>query len=207
MGRNPLYAFFLKAALLLPVCLALWYWKAEWFNSPAAIVSGWIMRGLFPGWVEAVEWSQRTISLVTTLRVPMVAGVKEGQYAVMVAESNPMLYGYGLPLFAALLLASGEARRWRKLMLGALVLIPFQAWGICFDLLKQVAIVAGPVVAAQTGISPWQREIIAVGYQVGTLILPTVAPIALWLALNRRLIPMLMLDRALQGKGDFSTPP
>ena len=104
MGRNPLYAFFLKAALWLPLCLALWYWKAEWFNSPAAIVSGWIMRGLFPGWVEAVEWSQRTISLVTTLRVPMVPGVNEGKVAVMVAEANPLLYTYGLPLFAALLL-------------------------------------------------------------------------------------------------------
>ena len=207
MGRNPLYAFFLKAALWLPLCLALWYWKAEWFNSPAAIVSGWIMRGLFPGWVQAVEWSQRTISLVTTLRVPMVPGVNEGKVAVMVAEANPLLYTYGLPLFAALLLASGEAKRWRKLVLGALVLIPFQAWGICFDLLKQVAITAGPAVAAQTGFSPWQRESIALGYQLGTLILPTVAPVALWLALNRQFIPALMLDRALQGKGNFDPPP
>ena len=207
MGRNPLYAFFLKAALWLPLCLALWYWKAEWFNGPAAIVSGWIMRGLFPGWVEAVEWSQRTISLVTTLRVPMAPGVNDGKYAVMVAEANPLLYTYGLPLFAALLLASGEAKRWRKLVLGALVLIPFQAWGICFDLLKQVAISAGPAVAAQTGFSPWQRDSIALGYQLGTLILPTVAPISLWLALNRQLIPVLMLDGALHGKGKFDNPP
>ncbi len=207
MERNPLYAFFLKAALWLPLCLGLWYWKAEWFNSPAAIVSGWIMRGLFPGWVEAVEWSQRTMTLVTTLQVPMAPSVKEGKVAVMVAEANPLLYSYGLPLFAALLLASGEAKRWRKLMLGALVLIPFQAWGICFDLLKQVAITAGPVVAAQTRFSPWQRETIAVGYQLGTLIMPTVAPIAMWLALNRQLIPMLILDRALQGKGKFNAPP
>jgi hypothetical protein len=206
MGRNPLYAFFLKAALWLPLCLGLWYWKAEWFNSPPVMVSGWIMRGLFHGWVEAVEWSHRTISLITSLRVPMVPGVNEGKVAVMVAEANPLLYSYGLPLFAALLLASGEAKRWRKLMLGALVLIPFQAWGICFDLLKQVAITAGPAVSAQMGFSPWQLESIAVGYQLGTLILPTVTPIALWLALNRQLIPMLMLDRALQGKGDFDAP-
>lgn len=207
MGRNPLYGFFLKAALWLPLCLALWYWKAEWFNTPAVMVSGWIMRELFPRWVEAVEWSQRTVSLVTSLRVPMAPGVNEGKVAVMVAEANPLLYTYGLPLFAALLLASGEAKRWRKLLLGALILIPFQAWGICFDLLKQVAITAGPDVAAQTGFSPWQREIIALGYQLGTLILPTVAPVALWLALNRQFIPMLMLERALQGKGNFAPPP
>ena len=118
-----------------------------------------------------------------------------------------MLYSYGLPLFAALLLESGETGRWRKLLLGTLVLVPFQAWGICFDLLKQVAITAGPGVAAETGYSSWQRENIALGYQMGTLMLPTVAPIALWLALNRKLIPMLMLNRALQGKGKFDAPP
>ena len=207
MGRNPLYAFFLKAALWLPLCLGLWYWKAEWFSSPAAMVSGWTLRGLFPGWVKAVEWSQRTVTLVTTLQVPMAPGVSEGKYAAMVAEANPLLYSFGLALFAALLLASAGTKRWRKLMLGALVLIPFQAWGICFDLLKQVAITAGPVVAAQTGFSPWQREGIALGYQLGRLILPTVAPITLWLALIRQLIPMLMLDRALQGKGEFTAPP
>jgi hypothetical protein len=198
MVRNPLYAFFLKAALWLPVCLGLWYWKAEWFNSPAAIVSGWIMEALFPRWVEAVEWSQRIVSLVTNLEVPMVAGMKEGQHAALVVEANPLSYTFGLPFFAALLLASGEARRWRKLLMGAVILIPFQAWGICFDLLTQVAITAGPVVAAQTGFSPWQREEIALGYQFGHLILPTVAPIALWLALNRQFISMLMLEGALQ---------
>ena len=198
MVRNPLYAFFLKAALWLPLCLGLWYWKAEWFNSPAAIMSGWIMKGLFPGWVEAVEWAQRTVSVVTTLEIAMVPGMKEGQHATMVAEANPLSYSFGLPFFSALLLASREAKRWRKLMVGALFLVPFQAWGICFDLLKQVAISAGPAVAAQTGFSTWQREGIAMSYQFGHLIMPTVAPIALWLALNRQFIPMLMLEGALQ---------
>ena len=207
MGRNPLYAFFLKGALWLPACLALWYWKAEWFNTPAMMVSGWIMRGFFPGWVAAIEWSHRTITLVTTLQVPMAPGVNEGKIAVMVAEANPLLYSFGLPVFAALLLASGEAKRWRKLLLGALILIPFQAWGICFDLLKQIAVTAGPAVATQTGFSYWQRDGIALGYQLGRLILPTLAPIALWLALNRQFIPMLMLDRALQGKGKFDVSP
>src|ERR1700693_1343478 len=104
MVRNPLYAFFLKAALWLPFCLGLWYWKAEWFNSPAAIVSGWIMEALFPRWVEAVEWSQRIVGLVTNLEVPMVPGMKEGQHAALVVEANPLSYTFGLPFFAALLL-------------------------------------------------------------------------------------------------------
>jgi len=204
MGRNPLYAFLIRAVLWLPLCLGLWYWKAEWFSGPSVVVSGWIMQGLF-SWVEAVEWSQRVFAVVTSLRVDS-APSPEGQYAAMVAEANPLLYSYGLPLFAALLLAGEGAKRWRKLMLGALVLIPFQAWGICFDVLKQVAITSGPVVAEQTGFSAWQREGIALSYQLGYLILPSVVPIVLWLSFSRQFIPMLMLEGALQREEDTGRP-
>lgn len=196
MGRNPLYAFLLKGALWLPLCLGLWYWQAEWFNWPTAMVSGWILHGLFP-WVESVEWSQRVIDVVTTLRMDNVPS-QEGRYATLVAEANPLIYSYGLPLFVALFMASGEAKRWRKLLLGVLLLIPFQTWGVCFDILKQVAITAGQGVADQADFSAWQREVIALGYQLGYLILPTLAPIVLWLMLSPQFIPMLMLEGALQ---------
>lgn len=197
MARNPLYSFLLKAALWLPVCLGLWYWKAEWFNGPAVMVSGWIMQSFFSGWVESVEWSQRVLSVATTLKLGMSPGMQEGEYA-LVLEINPLTYGFGLPLFVALFLAGSEAICWRKLVLGALLLIPFQAWGICFDLLKQAAVTAGPIVSEQTGFSPWKIEGIALGYQLGALILPALAPIGLWLAFNSRFIPMLVLEGSLR---------
>lgn len=198
MGRNPLYAFLLKGALLLPPCLGLWYWQAEWINWPAVAVSGWVLHGLFP-WVESVEWSQRLFDVVTTLTVDNVPG-QDGRIATMVAETNPLLYSYGMPLFVALIMASGEARRWRKLVPGLLLLIPFQIWGVCFDILKQVAITAGTSVADQTEFSAWQREGIAMSYQLGYLILPTLAPVVLWLLLSPKFIPMLMLEGALQSE-------
>lgn len=197
MAHNPLYAFLLKAVLWLPVCLGLWYWQAEWFNGPAAVVSGWVMQSFFSGWVESVEWSKRILAVATTLKLGAPAGMPAGEYT-LVLEVNPLAYGYGLPLFAALLLAAGETRRWRKLLLGALLLVPFQAWGICFDLLKQVAVTSGSAVSAQAGFPPWQTEAIALGYQFGALILPAMVPIGLWLAFNRSFIPMLMLEGALR---------
>ncbi len=200
MPRNPLYFFLLKAALWLPACIGLWYWKAEWFNGPAVAVSGWIMQSNFSGWVESVHWGQRIFSVATALRVGAAPGMPEGEYT-LVLEANPLAYGFGLPLFAALLLAGSEAKRWRKLALGMLLLVPFQAWGICFDLLKQAAVTAGPDVSAQTGFASWQVEMIVLGYQFGALILPALAPIGLWLALNRRFIPMLVLEGALQRPG------
>ena len=197
MTRDPLYAFLLKAVLWLPVCLGLWYWMAEWFNGPAVMVSGWIMKTFFSGWVDSVEWSHRILSVSTTLKLEMSPGMQAGEYA-LILEVNPLTYGFGLPLFVAIFLAGNEANRWRKLALGALLLIPFQAWGICFDLLKQAAVTAAPTVSEQTGFSPWKIEGIALGYQFGTLILPALAPIGLWLALNPRFIPMLVLEGALR---------
>lgn len=144
-----------------------------------------------------MEWSQRILSVATTLKLGTTPGMPAGEYALML-EVNPLTYGFGLPLFITLFLAGSEANRWRKLALGALLLIPFQAWGICFDLLKQAAVTAGPIVSEQTGLSPWKIEGIALGYQFGALILPALAPIGLWLALNTGFIPMLVLEGALR---------
>lgn len=200
MRPNSLHAFLARATLWLPLCLGLWYWKAEWFNGPAVLVSGWIVQGLFPGWVESVEWSQRTFSVLTSLELAGISvPARSGQVAVVAAQTNPLLFGFGLPLFATLLLAGREREPWHKLVYGALALVPLQAWGICFDILRQVVITAGPAARAQAGFSAWQIEAIVVAYQLGYLILPTVGPIFLWLAFNRQLIPALILEGRVQG--------
>lgn len=198
MQRSPpLVSLLLKTAMFLPPCLGLWYWKAEWFTAIAALASGWLMREFFPVWVLSAEWSQRTLSIVTTLKIDTPGGVRDGHFASLVLDANPLVYCYGLPLFCALYLAGGAGRRWRRLLLGILFLLPFQIWGICFDLLKQAAITAGPGVAAQLGFEPWQRELIALSYQLGALIFPSLAPVVVWLALERHFIPLLMLEGLL----------
>ena len=65
-----------------------------------------------------------------------------------------LLYAFGLPLYAALVLAAREPKWPRRLILGYAVLMPFVAWGVLADFLKNVAITAGPLVASQTGFSP-----------------------------------------------------
>jgi hypothetical protein len=63
-----------------------------------------------------------------------------------------------------------------------------------------VAISAGSAVTDQAGFPEWQREGIALCYQLGYLILPTLAPVVLWLILSPQFIPMLMLEGALQSE-------
>ena len=48
--------------------------------------------------------------------------------------------------------------------------------------------VTGFAVASQTGFVSWQREAIAFAYQFGTLILPAVVPVVIWVLLNRAFV-------------------
>ena len=75
--------------------------------------------------------------------------------------------------------------------------MPFIAWGVLADFLKNVAITSGPLVASQTGFVAWQREVIAFAYQFGSLMLPTVVPAIAWVALHRGFLERLR-GRALK---------
>jgi hypothetical protein len=114
-------------------------------------------------------------------------GSAQGAGAINV-DVNALLYSYGMPMFAALTLAARERGRAKKLILGIVLLLPLVAWGVLADFLKNIAFTAGPLVVTQTGFSIAQRQVIAFAYQFGALILPTVAPAAIWVLLHRRFL-------------------
>jgi hypothetical protein len=185
--------FFAKALGWLLLLLPPWAWLAAWFAAPAAVLAGWAMQVAFPWWARSVAREGSAVTLDTWLRVAG-PGVPGAQVGFLTPEANFNVYGYGLPLLAALLLASGAKRPLAKIALGAACLVPFQAFSLCFDWLKQVALTAGPQVASQIALGPVQRELVALGYQFGFLALPTLAPVMLWLALDRRFLAALMAE-------------
>ena len=75
------------------------------------------------------------------------------------------------------------------------LLLPFQSWGIAFDFLMQVGMQMGREVSLQTGFSERQREFIALGYQVGALILPALAPVVVWAIASRHFIESVLRVR------------
>jgi hypothetical protein len=72
---------------------------------------------------------------------PGQAGIATGTVAL---DVNGLLYSFGLPLYAALVLAAREAHWPRNLAIGYAVIVPFIAWGVLADFLKTVAITPGP---------------------------------------------------------------
>jgi len=131
---------------------------------------------------------------ITSLVVPsaQLPNAPAGAVANLVVECNPLIYAWNLPVLVALLLASNQPRTSLRILLGLAVLLPVHVWGVSFDVLKRAALTSGPAIQEQLALSEWQREAIALGYQFGYLMLPIIASITIWIALNRPFISHLL---------------
>jgi hypothetical protein len=190
--------FLLLAIVWLAVLLPLWYWAARWLAVPPIWLAGTMMKGLFP-WVEGFEQEGVNAVLHTLVQVRM-----QGPTGDVLGELTPEVsyptYGYGLVLLWAMLLAARTERWWWKGLLGSVLLVPVQAWGICFQWLRDVVLTSGPSGLAYLGYPRWAMEAVAYGYQFGFLMLTPVAPIMLWLLFNKRFVAALWLEAALEEK-------
>lgn len=191
-----LQGFFGAAIVWLLVALASWYALRHWMVLPPAWLAEQAMTALFPRWATSAQLEGSTHVLITSLRV-WDEGNRVGE---LTPQVNALVYCYGAPLLSALLLASRTPQWWWKLPAGMLALVPFQAWGIVFTWLLQVAVVSGEQTRIQTRFGPWETNLIALGYQLGFLIMPTLVPVLLWLAFDRRILAGAMIEGALTTK-------
>ena len=188
--------FFARTLLLFALALALWWLARDWVVLPAAWVAEHAMQLAFSGWVRGTERSADTLTLLT--RLAMVA--PDGRVGEIALDVRLLKYCYGTPLLAALMIASWPRGGWWKLLLGFVALVPFQAWGMAAEWLLQVALYSGPAPAAQAGFGPVAANVIGAAYQLGFLMFPTLAPVLIWLAFDRKQIATVLLDGALSAR-------
>jgi hypothetical protein len=179
-------------ALVLP-----WYHLSPGLAAPVVALAGETMGLVFP-WALRAEAHGVVGTLLTQLDVLVPQG---GQLmaAQLTPEVNYRTFGYGAVLLWSLLLASRPPRLPRQLLLGTAALWPLQSLSLCFQWLRDVAITGGPEVLAQTGLPGWSLELIAYAYQFGFLLLTPLAPVVLWLLLDRRFVQGLWVEMSLAG--------
>ena len=179
-GRRRILVVAATALALLPVFLALWYAAA----GPLAWIPGKLALPVIraaSGGSTAMILKGRELVYTVKLEMPYHPGGAPRIAAdVEVAAAK---YTYGIALFLALALATKESRRPVGMAIGAAILVALPAFGIAFDALLQLGATPGlpPFLAWGTAM----REAIALGYQASTLLLPTLAPVAIWLVLGR----------------------
>ena len=131
--------FIARTLAWLPVTFIVWYFAAPILLYPALALAEAVLRLGFGDLVRAVGGDGSTAVIVTTLKPGQASG--GGQVSV---DVNLLLYAFGMPMFAALVLAAREPRWGRILVIGLVAMLPFVAWGVVADFLKNVAITAGP---------------------------------------------------------------
>jgi len=177
------------ASLWMLFGFMLWFYLSAFHGTPARILSGAILAEILGDHFHqiVVQPDQHFLfQIETTIQYVFRDGSKDMLGFVV----NPLVYSYGLPLLFGLVMGSDAS--WRRkigiLLLGYGVITLVQVWGVVFESLKMLAFNFGSEthqIVRDAGISD---TLIALGYQMGTLILPALAPIFVWVLTNRRLV-------------------
>lgn len=184
-----LKGFLLRTLLWLPLAFCFWFLWAGLFVAPVTMLIDAFLTSFGAGKFPAVYQNGFHVEVEVLMEVPEALRTGAGQ-AIVTIPVNPMIYGYGLPLLAGLVISTPLRRRIRALQIGVgwLTVGLTQAWGVFWDLLQTLQFQMGPegqAVVADLGLD---ANAIALAYQFGYLILPGVVPVVLWLVMNRRFI-------------------
>ena len=103
----------------------MWYLAAPLLVWPVALLAELFTRTAFGDLVRSVEQNGALLTFVTSLK-PASANAAGDARAVLSVESNVLLFSFGLPMLAALILAAREPHVVRHLVIGYAVLLPCQ---------------------------------------------------------------------------------
>lgn len=190
---NPLFSlehFLGKTLLFLPLCFGIWYLTAVVWIWPVAFCADVILHVLFPQLVAGVEQANHKLTVVTNLGDIKIF-TEQHKMAALEFSLNPLAYGYSLALYSAILLASPSAlveHKFEFWWTGIVVLVGILIFGVCVDTLKSIAFdLAPPGMSYPTGFTTTQLNLLGLGYQLGYLILPAIAPLLLWARANKKI--------------------
>lgn len=189
--------FVLRILLFLPFWFALWYYSAGVVLMPAVWMSQWTLNLLHPGLIENVMGLARNLQFVTSLEVP-VQDAPPGSVGQVVVGVNALVYSWNIPVLLAMLFAADERFFSYSRFFGSFLgLLPLHMWGISFEVMKTLTLQSGPHVQAQLGVTGWQLDLIALGYQFGYLMLPVIGAATLWILMNGSLLQVLLGNQGL----------
>lgn len=175
---------FLLVAIVSLLCLMpVWYYFAPQLAKPVFFMAGEGITAVFQ-WAQSYDTNDSVGILNTALKVVSVQNgqFRSGKLAPMV---DYRLWGYGIVIFWALLMASFPRGWGRKLLMGSVVMLPIQAVNVGLQWCNDVFNRAGPEVLAQTRAPEWIADVVAFFYHFNLFIFTALAPVLLWLWLDR----------------------
>jgi hypothetical protein len=167
----------------------LWFYLSAFHGAPARLASEAILSHILGSdfYRIIVEPNQHFLYQVETT-IPFT--FRDGTTDSLGFIVNPLIFSYGLPLLFGLVMGSDVSwlRKAVIMLIGYTVITAVQIWGVVWQSLKMLAFNFGEqshAIVTSHGVSDAS---IAMGYQLGTLIFPALAPIFVWVLSNRPLV-------------------
>ena len=167
----------------------IWFYLSAFHGAPARIAADAILSHILGSDFNRiiVEPNQHFIYQVET-NIPFT--FRDGTTEALGFIVNPLVFSYGLPLLFGLVMGSDVS--WKRklgiMLIGYVVILLVQIWGVVWQSLKMLAFNFGEQSHAIVQAHGVSDGAIAMGYQLGTLILPALAPIFVWVLTNRPLV-------------------
>lgn len=188
-----LKVFFAAVIFWIGVCFVFWYLIHDSIIQPAILLAKLPLEILLPDVFSEFKLNSGNLILLTKLGenngVVMPAAQAGNQIAYQI---NPKIFSYSLPFATALLLASSKEGTFLKIVISLTILYPFIVIGIIFQALKELILgnrMMHEYFISESSISSF-TEVIAIGYQFNTLLIPALLPIILWGWFEREALPL-----------------
>ena len=171
---------FVLTLILMPITFGIWYAAGTLFAAPAVWLTDFLLSSAYPGIVEAAGLQGVEMMVHTQFGedggVIMAAADAGNQIAL---EINTRLVSYSIAFYAALLMASNLKEAMYKFCIGLFWLWVIMAFGLASILGKDLLLMVGAPFLTAPGVPP--ADLIALTYQFNVLLMPTLAPVCLWL--------------------------
>lgn len=191
--KKPLHQFILGVIIWFPITFFVWYVTASFHLAPIA----WLSDQLFAWWMpDAVMWiklDQHTLVLASNFGQNAAGNIVSPPSGddVLGYHLNPLIYSYSLPLLYSLILATPEKDKWLHMLWGTFLIVPTELFSMVFSILKTLTFDVGSAFQQQQHMSQLSVDTIAIAYQAGTLIIPMIAPLIIWVAMQRKFLETL----------------
>lgn len=193
MLKQPLYRFIAWVIIWMPIMFALWYILAIFHLAPVTVLAEQVIQWLAPDALLWLKLEGHELLIASNFATDTAGQIitPPPDNDALGFQQNPLIYSYGLPLLLALLLATPRKDKWWSIGVGVLCILPLHVFSMVFSVLKILTFEVGQAFVLQQGWSAWTVDMIALAYQMGTLLIPMIAPLIIWIALNREFVEQL----------------
>ncbi len=183
-SRRGIFLFAARVLVLGVVLFAAWYALAR----PVSLASGWLAARALAAAAPVDEVRVLYAGRRLTFRAwPDDATRRRDRVpaqAVVEVPEDALQYAYGIPFFLALLLATRPSRWGWKALGGSAVMTGVAGFGLFCEAYLDLSVARNPWSQPFFDLPRAALEAAALGYQLASLVLPTVVAAVLWAAFD-----------------------